>query len=157
MAFGFLKGLWGPEAGRKAMRSSYDKHYKLALANNLEPIACGLYGALASRYKLRSRFISEQVHMVEISPFAMMRPDEGRDHLADYVLFQEIPNEIDFAKLRTAINVALRQRQGDISTDAYNLLVASIPYLQGSGIQWFSWLDDDNIRQLEEDAKRELG
>ena len=157
MVFQFLKDLWSPEAGRKAMRASYEKHYKLALSNNMEPITCALYGALASRYKVRGKFVSEQIHMIEILPFAMMEPHEGRECLADYVLMQEIPDQIDFTKLRTSINMAFRQRMGENSADAYNLVVTSIPYLRGSGIQWFAWLDDENIKQLESDVKRELG
>jgi len=124
MIFDFIKNAFGPDAGRKAMRASYEKHYQLAISNGMEPIACALYGALSSRYKLRRRFISELVHMVEISPFAMMDQQDGQERLADYVLSQEIPEQIDLSETRIAINKVLRERTGAGADEAHHRIIA---------------------------------
>jgi hypothetical protein len=79
MIFNFFKKAFGPEAGRNALRVSYDEHYKLALSGGRNPIICGLYGALCSRYRLRGKFVSELVHMLEIAPFAMMDQQDGKE------------------------------------------------------------------------------
>lgn len=72
MVFSFLKFLNSPDAGYRAIRASYDKHFQLAEHNGIEPVSMGLFGALGSRYKLRGVFVSDPAHMVEIAPFLMM-------------------------------------------------------------------------------------
>ena len=94
MVFGFVKNMFGPEAGRKAMYASYDKHYQIAASQGQDdPIYFALYSALGSRYKLRGRFISEIIHTVELAPFMMMNRELGRECIADYALVQEIPDQ----------------------------------------------------------------
>jgi hypothetical protein len=51
-----------------------------------------------------------------------------------------------------SINSVLREkRESGSSADAYSLLLASLPYLEGSGIYWFGWLDEDVTQQIRKD------
>ena len=154
MALSFIKDLFGVEGGYRAVKASYDKHYAIAVKQGIEPISIALFGALGSRYKLRRKFKSDQIHMLEIVPFAMMGYDVRLETLADYLMLDEIPAKIDESRLRGRINDALRTRDGEFADDAYELLVASLPYLEGTGIRWLAWVDDANAQQLREDFEK---
>ena len=154
MAFGFLKELFSPEAGFRAIEASYEKHYALAANQNIEPVSWGLYGALGVRYKIRRQFVSEPVHMIEIVPFLMMGQQERVRALADYIMLIEIPHKIDIERVKLQINDAFRNRSGELATDAYDLLVQSVPYSRGMPIRWLAWLDEQNVEQLNEDFER---
>jgi len=155
MVFKLFSYLSSPEAGRKALNGSYEKHYKFALKQGIEPISYALLGTLVSRYKLRRRYVSEQIHVVEITPFMMMETEEGRERLIDYILYDEIPQHIDYEDLKDSINKAFRKKKDETAEEAYALVVTSLPHLRGAGIQWFSWLDEKNVKKLEKDVKRE--
>jgi hypothetical protein len=155
VVFGFLKGLGGPEGGYRAIQASYDKHYSLALKQRIEPVSMGLFGALGSRYKLRGKFINDMVHMLEVAPFMMM-DEVGRVRLlADYVLADEIPDQIDIQSLRDSINRAVRHPNGESGKTAYELLVSSVPFLVNAPIRWVDWLDEENRESLAEAFQRE--
>ena len=156
MVFGFLKSLIGPEGGYRAIQASYDKHYSLALKQRIEPVSMGLFGALGSRYKLRGKFINDMVHMVEIVPFMMMDDHVRVEALADYLMADEIPDQIDIGRLKDRINNAFRNSNAESAEDSYKLLIASMPYLQGSGIRWFAWLDTENSEKLRQDCLKEM-
>lgn len=155
MVFGFLKGLAGPEGGYRAIQSSYDKHYKLAQKQRIEPISIGLFGALGSRYKLRGIFINDMVHMLEIAPFMMMSDSSRVRKLADYIMADEIPDQIDVECLRDSINYALKYPEGDSGKTAYELLVSAVPFLVNAPIRWVEWLDEENREALAEAFQKE--
>lgn len=148
MVFGFLKSLGSPEGGYRAIQASYDKHYKLALNQGIEPVSMGLIGALGSRYKLRRKFISDFVHMVEIAPFMLMGADIRVTTLADYLMLDEIPDRIDATSLWAGINQAIRASSPGEETGAYDLIVSSMPLLVNAPIRWVEWLDEDNRESL---------
>jgi len=151
MVFGFLKG--NPrEAIFKATQASYDKHYNLARKQGIEPIQMGLFGALGSRYKLRRVFKNDLIHMVEIVPFVMMKEEDRVAALALYLLWFEMPQEVDESALSRWINEAFRDREDENAEDAYQFLVQSLPALQGSGILWLTWLNDVNTKRLAQDS-----
>jgi hypothetical protein len=148
VVFSFLKGLGGPEGGYRAIQASYDKHYKLALNQGIEPVSMGLFGALSSRYKLRRKFISDFVHMVEIAPFRLMGADIRVARLADYLMIDEIPDRINATGVWISINEAIRASSAGEDTGAYDLMVSSMPVLVNAPIRWVEWLDGDNRESL---------
>ena len=141
------------------MRASYDKHYRLAISQGMEdPILVALYGAMCTRYQLCGKFVSEQHHMAEVWPFRMMEQQEGKEHLANYVLAQEIPGQIDLRQTRAAINRVLRERYGSNADERYEPFVGllGLLLLEDAEIEWWELLDTDVASQLEADAEREL-
>ena len=146
MVFGFLKSLNSPEAGYRAIRASYDKHYRLAQSNGIEPMSMGLFGALGSRYKLRGCFVNDMVHMMEIAPFMMMDDFARVKDLADYLMADEIPDRIDVTQVRDSINEAIES--APTGNDAFQMLAAAEPYLSDLPIRWVSWLTEANRRRL---------
>jgi hypothetical protein len=148
VVFGFLKNLNSPEAGYRAIRASYEKHYRLAQNNGIEPVSMGLFGALGSRYKLRGLFVSEVVHMMEIAPFMMMDDFARVKDLADYLMADEIPDRIDITQVRDSINDAITTTPPD--NDAFQMLAAAEPYLANFPIRWVHWLTEASRSRLHE-------
>ena len=108
----------------------------------------GLFGALGSRYKLRRKFVNDMVHMLEIAPFVMMGESVRVRTLADYLMADEIPDQIDQKQLRNKINIALERPNGENGEVAYRLLVSSVPMLTTAPIRWVEWLDEQNRDRL---------
>ena len=146
MVLNFLKSLNSPEAGYRAIRASYDKHYRLAQNNGIEPVSMGLFGALGSRYKLRRVFVNEMVHMMEIAPFMMMDDFVRVKDLADYLMAAEIPDRINVTQVKDSINDAIRTASPD--DDAFQMLAAAEPYLSDLPIRWVGWLTEANRQRL---------
>ena len=146
MVLSFLKGLNSPEAGYRAIRASYDKHYRLAQSNGIEPVSMGLFGALGSRYKLRRLFVNDIVHMMEIAPFMMMDDFARVKDLADYLMADEIPDRIDVTQVKDSINEAICTTLPD--NDAFQMLAAAEPYLSDLPIRWIGWLTEANRKRL---------
>jgi hypothetical protein len=155
LEFGFASDTAIRQAGREAMYTSYDNHYRWALSNGLgKPIFHALYGAMCSRYKVCGTFIAEHIHTVELAPFMMMDQVLGKTCIADYALAPEIPDQTDLAELKIKINTALRDRSGEYAEEYYDLIIAALPVLKEtrSGIRWFGWLDADVAQRMIADA-----
>lgn len=146
MVFGFLDRLLGPDAGLKAVQASYDKHYRLGERHGIEPVSTGLYGALASRYKMRRKFISEPIHMVEIAPFALMGEAVRVERLANYLFLDEIPDRIDLPSVQSSINNAIST--GQRGNPPFDLIAAYVQELPVLPIRWVDWLNDANKQKL---------
>jgi hypothetical protein len=108
---GFLKKLIGGAGGtREAIRESYAKHRRIAEnRDDLDdsPHATGLYGALASRYRVSARIVPEPQIWPELLPFLMMPETLAVEMLAEYVMFQEQPQVANVKLLSEAINFAV--------------------------------------------------
>ena len=146
MVFGFLKRLYSPEGGYDAINASYQKHFRLAESQRIEPVSMGLFGALGSRYKLRGKFVSDMVHMVEVAPFMLIDERTRVRALANYLMADEIPDQIDQHAVREIINDAILS--GKTGDDAYDLIVSSMPHLPNLPIRWVDWLNDKNKERL---------
>lgn len=147
MVFGLLRGLNTPEAGYRAIQASYDKHHRLAERQRIEPVSMGLFGALGSRYKLRGVFVSDMVHMIEVAPFLMMKEPERVQSLADYLMADEIPDQVDVHGLKKAINDAISSAEPDSS--AFELVVSAQPHFSDLPIRWIAWLTEATCDRLE--------
>ena len=109
---GILNKLFGGADGiRETMIESYWKHVHLVQqgripasdsAHNL-----GLYGALGSRYAVRRTPRPEVVLWGELAPFLAMPEAEAVRALAEYVVYQEIPNQSQVKWLAERINAGL--------------------------------------------------
>lgn len=101
------------EGCREAMRMSYKKHLRGARQGmvsdaDTSPHYAGLYGALASRYKVLRMPMMEVVIWAELVPFLLMRETEAVEALAEYVVYKERPSEAKVSWLKKLINDALR-------------------------------------------------
>jgi len=110
-------GLWkklfgGAEGCREARRDSYEKHVRLARQGRIPtedlPHTVGLYGALASRYRVRGAPVVEVAIWGELAPFLEMKETEAVEALAEYVVFQERPQDARVTWLKGTINSALQ-------------------------------------------------
>jgi len=108
----------------------------------------GLFGALGSRYKVRGIFVSDMVHMIEVAPFIMMDEATRVQKLADYLMADEIPDQINITAVRSSINDAISTGAPDSS--AFELLAGSEPYLADLPIRWVPWLTQKNRKRLSE-------
>lgn len=71
------------------------------------PHAIGLFGALASRYRVMGKESSEPSIYAELAPFLGMEASEGVEALVEYVVYQERPGEAKLAWLTEVINRSL--------------------------------------------------
>lgn len=99
------------EGTRESIRMSYRKHVNMARSGRLPavdaPHVIGLFGALASRYRVMGKESSEPSIYSELAPFLGMEESEGVEALAEYVVYQERPGEARLAWLREVINRSL--------------------------------------------------
>jgi hypothetical protein len=152
---GFWNKLFGGADGcREAMRESYEKHVRLAQQGQIgagdSPHACGLYGALGTRYIVRGTPKPEVFLWSELAPFLAMREDIGLKALLEYVLYQEYPpGNADVAWLRQAINSALRSCAED----------QWLAFAGGGLINQVAWCDllESDTRDCIEHAVGKLG
>jgi hypothetical protein len=107
---GFMKKLFGGADGtRETMRESYLKHLRLAQTvadPDDNPHTVGLYGALATRYRVSGKSLPEQQLWAELAPFLAMPQAQAVEMLAEYVVFHEAPRQANIPLLVEAINVA---------------------------------------------------
>ena len=140
--------LFNPAEGvRKAMRKAYDNHHRAAVANNIQPHATALVGALMARYKHSGRLFAEIVHWTEITPFACMSPQDGREALAEYIVCQERPQDGRLDWLKKMINSALHRPSGSEEARDARSLASETLYFP-SNIPWLKWLDEEVGKQL---------
>jgi len=111
--------IFGSEGIRNAMKNAYEKGFKLAghnmteleLAEGITPHEKGLHHAFRSRKIVRRMWrgekFSENVIYAELLPFMLMDELDAVDALAEFAVFQEMPNEANMPFLRRLINQAL--------------------------------------------------
>ena len=89
--------VFGAQGIRDAMMKSYHKHVELARQHGTPPEtsvhACGLYGALSSRYLAGFEQVAEPEVWAELAPFVHLQPSLGSEALAEYVVYKEMPSE----------------------------------------------------------------
>jgi tetratricopeptide (TPR) repeat protein len=76
-----------------------------------DPHRVGLFGVLATRYRLMRRRFSEVEIWSELAPFIAMQESEGIRALAEYIVYQEWPAQADLAFLRDALERALTTKE----------------------------------------------
>ncbi|MDM8008897.1 MAG: hypothetical protein QUV05_22385 [Phycisphaerae bacterium] len=122
---GILNKLFGGADGiRETIVESYVKHRELAesgmIPSSDDPHRTGLYGALASRYKARATWgsagvpSSETVIWADLAPFVAMPEPLAVQALAEYVVYQEMPDQAMTTTLTWRIELALMKME-DIS------------------------------------------
>lgn len=95
----------------------------------IRPTQIGLYGALGSRYRARSRRISEVELWMELVPFLSMPEVESVELLAEYVVFQEMPQYAHVQKLSEAINRVVESGlDADRTMTAAGAFVNNVPW-----------------------------
>jgi hypothetical protein len=139
--------LTGPDGCRAAMRASYEKHVRLAQEGEFptddSPHACGLYGALGSRYIVGGQPKSETFLWGELAPFLAMTEKTGLRALVEYVVYQEyLPESTDAPWLRQEINSALRS-----CTNEQWLGLAAAGLM--NQVTWSAFLEPDTQKRIE--------
>jgi len=153
--FNLFKNINSAEGAREAMRLSYKKHLDLARQGKIpsahNPCHTGLYGALGSRYKMRGMPVTEIVLWSELVPFLLMKETEATEALAEYVVYQEKPEEANISWLKKLINTALR-----VAPSSEELLrsTASLGFLDQ--VAWCNLLDIDVKNRLEKESEEIL-
>jgi len=106
--FKFLKNIGTAEGTRESIRFSYQKHKNNASTGAQDdPHSVGLYGALATRYRLLRQPASEEQIWVELLPFLVMPQSDSVKALAEYVVYLERPEAAEEVWLRSVINQSL--------------------------------------------------
>ena len=143
---GFLKLLFNaisPEGGREAMRASYKKHVHLAHQRGMSNAhQAGLYGALATRYRVRWQESSKPTETeiwIELIPFLIMDEEDSVEVLVEYVLYKEWPEEAKISWLKDRINKAL-SRIPEFAQDQKE----TIPHIA----RWYNLIEPDNKKRL---------
>lgn len=140
---GLFSKLFGTTDGRReAMRGSYEKHVRLAKEKNIDsPHIIGLYGALGTRYIARGMNVPEIVLWGELAPFLAMKNGEAIEALAEYIVYQEQPEDARKSWLRKVINKAiLAPENSHASGMAYSGLA--------NNVSWCNLLNDESIDAL---------
>jgi hypothetical protein len=130
--------LHGPDGIRQAMRDSYQKHLtELAgrpLPDGSSLHQAALYGALATRQMAGGEFRGEPAVWLDLLPFMHLGEGEGIEMLSEYVLFKEMPNAANTAKLGPALKRGLSL----LTSVERDMLVIA----EGQGFAWTTFLGD---------------
>lgn len=142
------------EGIREAMRMSYGKHLNLARsgegpADGTPDHHVGLYGALATRYRLRGASVPELSMWGSLAPFLAMSERDGVEALAEYAVLQERPGEAKRSWLSSAVNRALRNAR-----DQHILTLAHVGLV--NQVDWCDLLEPDTQQSLWERASEAL-
>ncbi|UCC31575.1 MAG: hypothetical protein JSU86_04710 [Phycisphaerales bacterium] len=118
-----LKNINNAEGIRESMRMSYDKHYNQAQsgqgsAPDTTPAQYALYGALASRYQVDGLNPPEMTVWAELAPFLALSRAEGREYLAEYIVYREKPADAKVNVLRKKVSEGLRAAEGEVKVMA---------------------------------------
>src|SRR5215213_8986802 len=144
-------GLWnkmfgGADGCREVIRDAYIKHVRLAKHRQSQSRdsshMIGLYGALGLRHRARGTKGGEVRIWNELAPFLAMEEQEAVAAVAEYVVFQESPQEARITWLRDSINAAL----GSVTDDAYRKMAAIGMINQ---VAWCALLTSDTTQMLE--------
>ena len=109
----------GPQGIREAMQLSYERHLRTALRPGRavvdSPHRIALYGALASRYRTRGISPLEPELWAELAPFVSMTPDAlAVQALAEYVVYQELPDDARQEWLRRVVEQEIATTRGEV-------------------------------------------
>ena len=127
------------------MRDIYHSQLKYLSRNGDEnPHGQALMNAMGSRYSARKQNISEIALFAEVAPFVSMEPSEAAAALAEYVIYQEHPNDAKVYYLRVLINDAFKD-----NNDAELRKAFVSGYLLRP--QWTSLLDQSTLDDLQRD------
>lgn len=144
-------GLWnkmfgGADGCREVIRDAYIKHVRLAKNRQSQSRdsshIIGMYGALGLRHHARGTKGGDVRIWNELAPFLAMGEREAVEALAEYVVFQESPQEARVTWLRDSINAAL----GSLSDDSQRKM-AAIGML--NRVAWCALLTADTAEMLE--------
>ena len=133
-----VKNINNAEGIRESMRMSYDKHRRQAQSSQISardtsPAQCGLYGALSTRYQADGLNPPEVTVWAELAPFLGLPDADGRESLAEYIVFREKPGEARVDDLRKKVNEGLNVAQRDV------MVMAAMAVEQG--VAWGQFLD----------------
>lgn len=120
---------------REAMRMSYDKHYKLAesgqiAAPDTSAAHCALYGALATRYQTAGQAPAETLLWAELAPFLGLSDADGREYLAEYIVYRESPGQAKEQDLRAKVNDSLKAADSEVQSMAAIALLQEVAWGQ---------------------------
>ena len=103
--------IFGAQGIRDAMTKSYHRHIRklqgYPKSDGTTLHQASLYGALASRYMVGFKNVSEAAIWAELTPFLTLDPDDGLIALAEYVVYKEMPTKADVELLTRHINNGL--------------------------------------------------
>lgn len=141
-----IKNLNNADGVREAMRMSYDKHLRKAQAGEISAPGSSLaqfalYGALATRYQASGLNPPEQTVWAELTPFMGLGDADGREYLAEYVVYRERPVEARTVPLRRKINEGLRAANTEVKA------MAAVALMQG--VAWGRLLDEPTRSMLD--------
>lgn len=136
----------GADGIRETMGESYNKHVRLAMQGRSPtqdpPHVVGLYGALGTRYLSRGTRVAERELWGELMPFLAMEEADAVEALAEYVVFQERPEDARTIWLKGMINSALKAPKNEASIE---LATAGLV----NRVAWCSLLEPDTLTAIE--------
>jgi hypothetical protein len=123
-ALTFLFNLNNAKGARYVISRSYDKHYETVLGSIEQRHRAALLFAMLSRSALSHslqdlRWKNKFEQLMEIVPFAAMRPSEGKKYFIEYIIWREKPRECVLDELQQAINRSLMEMDDEL-IDALN-------------------------------------
>ena len=132
------------------MRRSYDKYYGLAqIANKLSADSVtettrylALFGALEIRYIVsgiptKSRLV-ERLIWADLLPFLYLDKVTGREALAEYIVYKEMPTDANISWLETVVQRGNWLAKNKKDKKAYN---AWMPVAKSDGAVWLLLLE----------------
>lgn len=144
-----VKNINNPEGIREAMRRSYDKNFELADKSGLaqtaskvsgdslkETTRCfALFGALEARYLVSGvpTEIAEKLIWAELLPFLYLDKATGREALAEYVVYKEMPADANISWIETVVQRGYELAKSKKDKKAYN---AWMPVAKTNGVVW---------------------
>ena len=150
----FLKDMNDAEGIREAMRRSYDKNYELADKSGLAQTASevagdsvaettryfALFGALEARYLVSgvATEAAEKLIWAELLPFLYLDKAMGREALAEYVVYKEMPADANISWLETVVQSGYELARSRRDKKAYD---AWMPVARTNGAVWLLLLE----------------
>jgi len=166
--FDFIKKIGSPESGEAAIEKVYQSIFDSTPGDWDEKNYAGLLGAMVLRYRLRNKFVGNEHHQFEVTPFALMdmrsasaSEKSGRSglrNLSQYILLQEIPSRMNpnlLDMMKAKIELSIQQcsfDENDENNTLYFLMLTLFPFVDPDRIEWIGFINRMVLGKLVDDA-----
>jgi len=134
---------------REQVRRSYAEHcVRSSLPIGTPPHRAGLHGALRDSHVQRGQPVRELYLWAELTPFLLMSEETACKALAEYIVYQDVPQSAQVSWLAQVINAALRLPA--LSKDSPRVM-ASLAMIKN--VAWCDLLETDVRRTIEAEAE----
>ena len=147
-----LKNINNAEGIREIVCRSYDENYNLVVKSGLAQTASkvsgdplsemtqyfALFGVLENYYLASGIEIAEKTIWAELLPFLYLDKQTGREALAEYVVYKEMPKDAKIAWLETVVQKGCDLAKSKRDKKAYD---AWMPVAKTNGVVWLLLFD----------------